>query len=76
MQDSNQYAFEVARDANKIEIARAIEELFSVKVSSVRTFNMIGKERRMGFNRGRQPRWKKAVVTLREGETISVIEGV
>ena len=76
MQDGNQYVFEVAGDANKIEIAKAIEELFSVKVSRVRTFNMVGKERRMGFTKGRRPAWKKAVVTLKEGETIPVIEGV
>ncbi len=76
MQDSNQYVFEVAQNANKIQIAHAIEELFSVKVTDVRTFNMIGKERRMGFHSGRKPAWKKAVVTLREGESIPVIEGV
>jgi len=76
MQEDNQYVFEVALDANKIEIARAVQELFNVKVSSVRTFNFIGKERRMGFHKGRRPSWKKAVVTLKEGETIPVIEGI
>ncbi|MFQ6102932.1 MAG: 50S ribosomal protein L23 [Candidatus Glassbacteria bacterium] len=76
MQDANQYVFEVSRHATKIEIARAVEELFNVKVSRVRTFNLIGKQRRMGIFTGRRPAWKKAVVTLREGETIPVIEGI
>lgn len=76
MQEANQYVFEVDCDANKIEIAKAVEELFSVKVSSVRTYNFIGKQRRMGFHQGKRPSWKKAVVTLKEGETIPVIEGV
>lgn len=76
MQEDNQYVFEVDRDANKIEIARAINELFNVKVTSVRTFNFIGKERRMGFHSGTKPAWKKAVVTLKEGETLPIIEGI
>ena len=76
LQDSNQYVFEVDRNANKIEIAKAIEELFSVKVKGVRTYNMMGKQRRMGFKSGRKASWKKAIVTLREGDTIPVIEGV
>jgi large subunit ribosomal protein L23 len=76
MQEGNQYVFEVDRDANKIEIARAVQDLFNVKVSSVKTLNFIGKERRMGFHRGKRPSWKKAVVTLKEGETIPVIEGI
>ncbi len=76
MQDGNHYVFEVDRNANKIEIARAIEELFTVKVTAIRTFNVVGKERRMGLTSGRRPSWKKAIVTLREGDTIPVIEGV
>lgn len=76
MMQQNHYVFEVAIDANKIEIARAVEELFSVKVRRVRTFNILGKERRMGWRRGQRPSWKKAIVTLAEGQTIPVIEGV
>ena len=75
--DSNHaYTFVVARQANKIEIARAIETLFNVKVQSVRTMQYRGKERRVGRNVGRRAHWKKAVVTLREGDTIEIFEGV
>jgi large subunit ribosomal protein L23 len=76
LQQGNHYVFEVADDANKIEIARAVEGLFSVEVTRVRTFNILGKERRMGWRKGRRPSWKKAIVTLKAGQTIPVIEGV
>jgi large subunit ribosomal protein L23 len=76
LQQGNHYVFEVASDANKIQIARAVEVLFSVKVTKVRTFNILGKERRMGWRKGQRPSWKKAIVTLKEGQTIPVIEGV
>jgi large subunit ribosomal protein L23 len=72
----NQYLFQVDLDANKIEIKRAIEEIFEVHVSSVRTIRMQGKKKRMGRFEGKRPDWKKAVVTLREGETIELFEGV
>ncbi len=62
------YTFEVAKDANKTEIAKAVEELFGVKVEKVNTLNMNGKKRRMGRYEGKTPDWKKAVVTLKEGE--------
>ena len=68
----NQYTFEVARKANKIEIARAVSELFKVKVVRVRTMNMRGKSRRIGWIRGTKPSWKKAVVKLAEGERIDL----
>ena len=71
----NAYTFVVAREANKIEIKQAIEQLFSVKVQDVRTMQYRGKERRMGRSVGRRAAWKKAVVTLREG-TIEIFEGV
>ena len=75
--DRNQaYTFVVARDANKIEIAQAIETLFNVKVASVRTMQYRGKERRVGRHVGRRANWKKAVVKLREGDTIEIFEGV
>ena len=70
------YTFEVAKDANKIEIRQAIEKLFGVKVADVRTMNYRGKWRRMGRAVGRKPSYKKAVVTLAEGERIDVYEGV
>ena len=70
------YTFVVAREANKIEIAQAVEALFNVKVQSVRTMQYRGKERRVGRHVGRRANWKKAVVTLREGDTIEIFEGV
>jgi large subunit ribosomal protein L23 len=60
--------FEVARDANKIEIKKAVEHLFKTKVASVRTQSKTGKVRRVGRNVGKTKAWKKAYVTLREGE--------
>lgn len=72
----NQYLFEVARDANKIEIKRAIESLFRVKVLQVRTISVRGKERRVGRYLGRTPDWKKAVATLKAGDSIEFFEGV
>lgn len=60
--------FRVLRDANKIEIKDAVEAIFKVKVESVRTANFHGKKRRQGRYEGRRPDWKKAYVTLKEGE--------
>lgn len=62
------YTFAVAKDANKVEIAKAVEELFDVKVEKVNTMHVKGKSRRMGRYTGYTPDWKKAVVTLKEGE--------
>ena len=67
---ANVVAFRVHRDANKIEIAKAIEELWEVDVVSVRTLNVRGKLKRMGRFAGRKPDWKKAIVTLAEGQAI------
>jgi large subunit ribosomal protein L23 len=61
-------AFKVLRDANKIEIKDAVEKIFKVKVQSVRTAIFHGKKRRQGRYTGRRPDWKKAYVTLKEGE--------
>ena len=61
-------AFRVLRDANKIEIKDAVEKIFKVKVQSVRTAIFHGKKRRQGRYSGRRPDWKKAYVTLKEGE--------
>lgn len=63
----NQVVFEVAREANKIEIRHAVETLFGVKVASVNTMLMRGKLRRMGRGHGKMQNWKKAIVTLKEG---------
>lgn len=70
------YSFVVARDANKLEISKAVETLFNVKVSDVRTMRYKGKERRVGRYVGRRASWKKAIVTLNEGDTIEIFEGV
>ena len=70
------YSFVVANDANKIEIASAVEKQFNVKVKSVRTMRYAGKTKRVGRHVGRKASWKKAVVTLEPGNTIEIFEGV
>lgn len=73
---SNTYAFEVARSANKIEVRRAVETQFRVKVAEVRISRVHGKERRQGRYVGRRPDWKKAIVKLADGEKqIEFFEG-
>jgi large subunit ribosomal protein L23 len=74
-QNRGEYTFEVHPDASKPEIRSAIEQLFGVKVTGVWTSNVRGKEKRMGRSVGRRPNWKKAIVTLREGDTIEIFEG-
>ena len=76
--DIKKYAFEVARDANKIEIKNAVEAIFGVKVENVTTLNMQGKEKRTGrYPAGRRASWKKAVVRLTEdSKTIEFFEGM
>ncbi len=74
-EEERQYAFEVARDANKIEIQKAVERLFKVKVLNVRTSNVLGKVKRLGRRFGKRSDWKKAIVTLREGDRIEFFEG-
>lgn len=70
-QARNEYVFEVATDATKPAIRQAIERLFAVKVTSVWTMNARGKSRRVGQSKpGTRPNWKKAIVTLREGDRI------
>ncbi len=71
----NQYVFEVQRDANKIEIRKAVEKLFKVKVLSVRISMMEGKEKRLGRNVGKKPDWKKAIVKLSPKDKITIFEG-
>ena len=76
--DLKKYAFEVARDANKIEIKKAVEEVFGVKVEKVTTTNVPGKEKRTGrYQPGRTAAWKKAVVKLTEdSKPIEFFEGM
>ena len=71
------YTFIVAKDANKIEIAKAVETLFGVKVSKVNTMNVRGHLRRQGMNQGYTASWKKAIVTLTEdSKTIDFFDGM
>ena len=76
--DIKKYAFKVAKDANKIEIKKAVEEIFGVKVASVNTLNVNGKHKRMGMARpGMTRSWKKAYVTLTaDSKTIEFFEGM
>ena len=74
-EENRQYVFEVHRDANKIEIQSAVERLFKVKVLQVRTSNVLGKVKRLGRRYGKRPDWKKAIVTLKEGDRIDFFEG-
>jgi len=73
---SNQLVFEVDRGANKVEIRRAVEQLFGVKVLGVRTLQMKGKVKRFGRVLGKRRGWKKAIVALAEGEHVEFFEGV
>ena len=71
-EENNQYLFEVAPEANKHEIRQAVEHFFGVKVTQVRTMNYRGKVKRMGRFSGKRADWKKAVVTLAQGDTIDL----
>lgn len=71
-----QYFFEVARDANKIEIKRAVESVFQVKVDSVQTMQIRGKVKRQGRWVGRRNDWKKAIVTLKADQKIELFEQI
>ena len=72
----NKYIFEVSRDANKIEVAKAIKEVYGIKPTSVNILKVKGKKVRSGRIMGKKKDWKKAIVTLGKGETIKVYEGV
>lgn len=67
-------AFEVDRNANKIEIKEAVEKLFKVEVASVKTINVAGKMKRFGKHYGKRSNWKKAYVTLLEGSNVDFFE--
>lgn len=75
-ESGNQVCFVVDRRANKVEIKRAVEEIFKAKVEAVRTIVTTGKKKRVGRNMGFTPDWKKAIVTLKPGERIEFFEGV
>lgn len=75
-EQGNQFVFRVRPEANKVEIRKAVEAFFKVKVEDVRTCNYMGKEHRVGKSVGRRPRWKKAYVRLAEGQRIDFFENV
>jgi len=73
---SQKVVFEVSRDANKVDVRRAVESLFKVTVTDVRTLVVRGKVKRVGRFSGQRPSWKKAFVTLKPGDNIEFFEGV
>ncbi|HXW83728.1 MAG TPA: 50S ribosomal protein L23 [Candidatus Binataceae bacterium] len=73
---ANQVVFRVRTGASKDKVREAIEHLFKVTVLRVRTANFMGKQRRRGMIKGKRPDWKKAYVTLKEGDKIEFFEGV
>ena len=75
-EQQNTVVFRVDTRANKLQIKQAIEALFQVKVLQVNTLNMQGKKKRVRMREGKRPDWKKAYVTLREGDSITFFEGV
>ncbi|MBP1751774.1 MAG: rplW [Geobacteraceae bacterium] len=72
--NKNVIAFEVAREANKIEVKDAVEKIFNVVVEEVNTVNIAGKRKRTGKNTGKRSNWKKAYVTLKEGSKVDFFE--
>ena len=75
-EDRNTYLFKVDPRANKLEIRSAISTIFKVDVVDVRTINVLGKHKRLGRTAGRRSSWKKAIVTLKEGQTIDLFDQV
>ena len=76
MMQENKYAFQVALNANKVEIRQAVEQIFDVKVLSVNTVRVLGKIKRMGRTKKKKNNYKKAIVKLAEGQTIEFFEGM
>jgi large subunit ribosomal protein L23 len=74
-EDGNKVVFKIRKDTNKIELKNAIESLFNVTVEAVNTMMVKGKKKRLGRHEGRKSDWKKAIVTLKEGDTIEYFEG-
>lgn len=73
--EASKYSFKVHPKAHKTQIRQAVEELFDVRVVSVNVLKVRPKPKRRGFRRGTKPGWKKAIVQLREGDTIEIFEG-
>jgi len=75
LMEQNRYTFEVAKDAKKEQIAQAVTEVFGVTVLKVNTMNVSGKPRRLRYNKGLSRSWKKAIVTVKAGDTIDLFAG-
>jgi large subunit ribosomal protein L23 len=75
-EEDNVVVFRVDSRANKLQIKHAVETMFQVSVTKVNTLNVQGKKRRVRFKEGKKPDWKKAYVTLSEGDSITIFEGV
>ena len=75
MMSDGKYTFQLPLNANKVEIRKAVEQIFKVKVAKVTTLRIMGKMKRMGKYIGKRPDYKKAIVTLKEGESIEFFEG-
>jgi large subunit ribosomal protein L23 len=73
--DERKYSFRVHQDAHKTQVRQAVEELFDVHVERVNILKVQPKPKRRGFTRGKRPGWKKAIVQLREGDSIEIFEG-
>jgi large subunit ribosomal protein L23 len=73
--EQNKAIFQIKKHVNKIELKKAIESIFGVTVEKINTLNQSGKKRRLGRWEGRRSDWKKAIVTLKEGQTIEYFEG-
>ena len=76
MEEENKYTFRVPLTANKVQIRQAVEKIFNVKVEKVATIRVLGKTKRMGRTQGKRSDYKKAIVTLKAGESITLFEGV
>jgi large subunit ribosomal protein L23 len=76
LQESNRVSFKVKRDANKIQVRTAVEQIFEVTVESVNMVTVRGKKKKFGRNVGQSKDWKKAIVKLKEGDKIELFEGV
>ncbi len=74
-EDGNKVVFEIRKDTNKIELKNAVESIFNVTVKNINTLNVKGKKKRLGKYEGKRADWKKAIVTLKEGDTIEYFEG-
>lgn len=74
LMEENKYTFKVEKKANKIEIKHAVEKIFKVDVIDVKTMNVSGKKKRQGVHVGMTPSWKKAIITLAEGQRLPIFE--